>query len=85
MRWFPRTSLQSLEHVEQQMVGLKYRLVEEFQTEGQFTVSLWQSKADGFAVTYGLQVALNLPFVDACTELGECLLHALTCAGKVRQ
>ena len=35
-----------------------------------------------YRVKYGAHVASRLSYVEAAHELGECILHALTCEGK---
>ena len=36
-----------------------------------------------FTVTYGLQITKDLSYSEACTELGQCILHALACESKL--
>lgn len=53
-------------------------------TDYDFPITLEQSQATNlFKVTYGQQVTYGLTYEQAAKELGECLLHALTCAGEV--
>ena len=84
MRRYARTSLPSLEDVAAIMTSRHYRMVSEHPIDGQFTVSLWQSRS-GFAVVYGLQLAAPLTYTQAAQELGECLMHALSCQGAMEQ
>lgn len=45
---------------------------------------LLEQRADkSFRVTYGKQVRDRLNYSDAAHELGECVLHALACMGKL--
>lgn len=84
MRHYDRTSVPTLDDVHPVMVSQRYRQLAEYQTQDQYTVTLWQNQ-NGFAVTYGLQLAAQLTYAQACQELGECLLHQLTCAGLVKE
>lgn len=47
-----------------------------------FVVEL-ATKGKKFRVTYGAQVKENLTYAQAAKELGECILHALACEGKI--
>ena len=84
MRRYARSSLPSLEDVSTIMTSRHYTLVSEHPIEGQFTVSLWQSRS-GFAVVYGLQLTAPLTYAQAAQELGECLMHALSCQGAMSE
>ena len=84
MRRYARTSLPSLEDVAAIMTSRHYRMVSEHPIDGQFTVSLWQSRS-GFAVVYGQQLTAPLTYTQAAQELGECLMHALSCQGAMEQ
>lgn len=55
----------------------------EVETEGQFPVAIIQYKRNRFSVTYGLQAKDGLTYSEAAHEFGLCVMHALTCAGKV--
>ncbi len=46
-------------------------------------IKLGQQGPDNFTVTYGKQVDSNLTYGDACSKLGQAILHALACAGKI--
>ena len=46
-------------------------------------VHLTSYKNGKFAVKYGMQVTRNLDYSDACSELGACIMHSLTCAGNI--
>ena len=48
-----------------------------------FPIKLGQQGPDNFTVTYGKQVDSNLTYGDACSKLGQAILHALACAGKI--
>lgn len=48
-----------------------------------FTIRLIQTGIDRFTVQYGLQVKKRLTYEEAADELGECLMHALACEGKL--
>ena len=84
MRRYARSSLPSLDDVATIMVSRHYTLVSEHPIDGQFTVSLWQSRS-GFAVVYGLQLTAPLTYSQASQELGECLIHALSCQGALAE
>ena len=84
MRRYARSSLPSLEDVSTIMTSRHYTLVSEHPIDGQFTVSLWQSRS-GFAVVYGLQLTAPLTYSQATQELGECLMHALSCQGAMSE
>ena len=82
MRRYTRSSLPSLDDVATIMASRRYQQVSEYPIEGQFTVSLWQSRS-GFAVVYGLQLTAPLTYSQASQELGGCLMHALSCQGAL--
>lgn len=42
------------------------------------------AKGKKFRVTYGLEVKEELTYAQAAKTLGECILHALTCGGKIQ-
>lgn len=84
MRRYAQSFLPSLEEVAGIMTSRHYKLVQEFPIEGQFTVSLWQNRS-GFAVVYGLQLTAPLTYSQATQELGECLMHALSCQGALAE
>lgn len=46
-------------------------------------VKLYQTGIDCFTVTYGKQVKSGLTYNDAACELGDCIMHALACNGKL--
>lgn len=82
MRRYARSYLPSLEETSSIMTSRHFKLVQEFPVEGQFTVTLWQNRS-GFAVVYGLQLTATLTYAQAAQELGECLMHALSCQGAM--
>lgn len=84
MRRYARSSLPSLDDVTTIMASRHYTLAQEFPIDGQFTVSLWQSRS-GFAVVYGMQLTAPLTYSQASQELGECLMHALSCQGALAE
>ena len=84
MRRYARSSLPNLDDVASIMASRHYKLVSEHPIEGQFTVSLWQSRS-GFALVYGLQLTATLTYAQAAQELGECLMHALSCQGAMSE
>ena len=48
-----------------------------------FKIKLEQSGIDRFTVTYWLQVETGLSYAVAAKQLGEAIMHALSCDGKV--
>lgn len=84
MRRYARSSLPNLDDVASIMASRHYKLVSEHPIEGQFTVSLWQSRS-GFALVYGMQLTAPLTYAQAAQELGECLMHALSCQGAISE
>ena len=84
MRRYARSSLPNLDDVASIMASRHYKLISEHPIEGQFTVSLWQSRS-GFALVYGLQLTAPLTYAQAAQELGECLMHALSCQGAMSE
>jgi len=53
--------------------------------EHQHAVELWQFADLSFAVTYGKQTRERIDYAQACTELGQCLMHAAQCAGLIEE
>ena len=44
----------------------------------------WQQRGpDDFAVRYGKEVHAELTYGEACSKLGQALLHQLACAGAI--
>ncbi len=56
------------------IAGYKLQLIQAF---GDF------GRAVCFSVVYGSQVKNGLSYGGAAHEFGECLMHALGCAGKI--
>lgn len=48
-----------------------------------FKIKLEQNGRDRFTVTYWLQVERDLTYAIAAQRLGEAIMHALSCDGKV--
>ena len=48
-----------------------------------FSVSLYQQSPDTFAVVYGMQLRDGLSYSAAAKEMGLCIMHSLTCDGKI--
>jgi len=48
-----------------------------------FSVSLMQRGQDCFTVIYGRQVRSDLNYGEAAKELGQAIMHALACDGKL--
>tara|TARA_R110002020_G_scaffold55477_2_gene153851 strand:- start:386 stop:613 length:228 start_codon:yes stop_codon:yes gene_type:complete len=46
-------------------------------------VSLQQRASNSFAVRYGKQVDAGLDYAEACSKLGQALLHQLSCNGQL--
>jgi hypothetical protein len=50
-----------------------------------FPIKLEQSGKDRFTVIYGRQIDQDISYRLAAARLGEAMMHALTCEGKIRQ
>jgi hypothetical protein len=61
------------------------KLCARYETPNAYDVALYQRGIDNFTVVYGLAEKPDLTWRAAAHELGECLWHALTNAGKIRQ
>lgn len=48
-----------------------------------FGIHLKQTGLDQFAVAYGFQLREGLTYGQACKELGQCIMHALSCEGVI--
>lgn len=50
-----------------------------------YGITLGQGRGgkERFRVIYGLQVDDHLSYSEACKKLGEAILHALACEGKI--
>ena len=47
------------------------------------TLKQYGGKRYSYSVIYGLQQKHELGYAEAANELGECLMHALGCEGKL--
>lgn len=47
------------------------------------TVQQSEDRDKLFTVTYGLQVETDLTYLQACSEIGQCLLYYLVCESIV--
>lgn len=56
-----------------------------FETTIGYEIKLHQVVEDSFCVTYGKQTSVGLTYSQAAQELGECIMHALACEGKLLQ
>ena len=52
-------------------------------TETDSPVRLYRTGKGRFTVEYGKQVTERLSYGAAAAELGQCLMHALACAGRL--
>lgn len=50
---------------------------------GSQLIELRQQGRDRFSVRYGLQLRGGLDYASAARELGECIMHAGSCDGKI--
>jgi hypothetical protein len=48
-----------------------------------FVIALAQAGPDDFTVRYGKQTDAGLTYADAAAKLGQALMHALACEGKL--
>lgn len=51
--------------------------------EGGYPIVLSQQGVDSFTVQYGKQFDRNLSYGEAAKKFGECLMHSLSCEGKI--
>lgn len=49
----------------------------------QWPIVLSQQGKDNFTVAYGKQIDARLPYAEAAAKLGEAIMHALACEGKL--
>ena len=49
----------------------------------EFKIKLEQTGIDLFTVTYWLQVETDLDYATAARRLGEAVMHALSCDGRI--
>ena len=61
------------------------KIIETYKQEHQCDVVLWQHRDGRFMVKYGHEIKAHLSYEKAAEELGCCLMHQLTCAGRVDQ
>lgn len=52
-------------------------------TDLDFPLQLWRESEDLFRVVYGKHIKDSLTYSQAAKEFGECLMHNLTCAGRL--
>lgn len=62
---------------------MKTTLITSHEVPGQYPVSIRKSGKRSFAVHYGLQTKDKLTWLEAAHEFGECVFHALECAGLI--
>lgn len=55
-----------------------------FTLDLEFPIELAQTGKDRFTVTYGKQVTARLCYASAARELGNVIMHALACQGKIQ-
>lgn len=48
-----------------------------------YEITLLQKNERTFSVVYGYDQTHNLDYVQASQILGACMMHALTCEGKI--
>lgn len=48
-----------------------------------FPIQLTQHGRDLFAVTYGKQIDCGLSYAEAAAKLGQAIMHAAACDGKL--
>lgn len=48
-----------------------------------YTISLTQRGRNSFRVQYGQEVRDERTYEAAARDLGECIMHALACEGKI--
>ena len=57
---------------------------EVFKTEiAGYDIVLLQKEPDNFTVQYGAEVKSNLDYSQAAKSIGFCIMHALSCDGKI--
>lgn len=54
-----------------------------FHVELEWPISLRQKGVDRFTVQYGKQIESDLNYAQAAAKLGQAIMHALTCQGKL--
>ena len=48
-----------------------------------YNIILLQNNHDNFTVQYGAEVEANLDYSQAAKAVGFCIMHALSCDGKI--
>ena len=48
-----------------------------------YDIILLQNNHDNFTVQYGAEVESNLDYSQAAKSVGFCIMHALSCDGKI--
>ena len=48
-----------------------------------YNIILLQNNHDNFTVQYGAEVESNLDYSQAAKSVGFCIMHALSCDGKI--
>jgi hypothetical protein len=65
------------------MPRMRVHLCHETIIVNQWPIRLIQKGIDRFSVIYGKSVKNNLSYSQAALEYGSCIMHALTCLGKL--
>ena len=50
---------------------------------GGYPIKLYQHGRDSFKVRYGMQIDDRLDYGNAAAKIGQAIMHALSCEGKV--
>ena len=48
-----------------------------------YDIVLLQNEPDNFTVHYGAEIESNLDYSQAAKSIGFCVMHALSCDGKI--
>ena len=48
-----------------------------------YAIVLLQNEPDNFTVQYGAEAESNLDYSQAAKSIGFCVMHALSCDGKI--
>ena len=48
-----------------------------------YDIVLQQNEPDNFTVQYGAEIESNLDYSQAAKSMGFCIMHALSCEGKI--
>ena len=48
-----------------------------------YDIVLLQNESDDFTVHYGAEVKSDLDYYQAAKSIGFCIMHALSCDGKI--